>query len=292
MSKAYEIVTDSSCNLTEETIDQLGLHILSLSYIVNDVEKFSYIKGQVFNHKEFYEQLRSKASAKTSQVTPEQAREVCTPLLKEGKDLLYIGFSSGLSGTFNAVRVALEELKEEFPDRKILFEDTLSASAGQAHLVYIACKMREEGKSIEETHAWIAENKLKICHFFTVDDLWHLQRGGRLSLGKAAIGTLLSVKPILIVNNEGRLVPIGKAKGRKKSLDHLLEKMAEKIDPVASNKVYIIHSVAESDAGYLEEQVKAKHKGLETEIFHLEPVIGTHTGPGICALIFTGKERE
>jgi len=289
----FEILTDSSCNLPEDKIEQLGLHIVSLSYIMgDDEEKRSYVKGQTFDLKGFYDALKAKIPAKTSQVTPEQAREVCRPILESGKDLLYVGFSSGLSGTYNAVRLALEEFKEEFADRKIYFVDTLAASAGQAHMVIETCKMRDEGKSIEETHAWVEENKMKLCHFFTVDDLWHLQRGGRVSTGKAFVGTLLSVKPILIVNNEGKLVPIGKAKGRKKSLDYLLERMEEKIDPLASSKIYIIHSDALADAEYLAEQVKSKHKGLETEIVYLEPVIGTHTGPGVCALIFMGKNRE
>jgi len=289
----FEILTDSSCNLPEETIEQLGLHIVSLSYILGDEEeKRSYVKGQTFDLKGFYDALKAKIPAKTSQVTPEQAREVCRPIFEAGKDLLYVGFSSGLSGTYNAVRLALEEFKDEFADRKIYFVDTLSASAGQAHLVREACKMRDEGKSIEETHSWIEGVKMKLCYFFTVDDLWHLQRGGRLSTGKALVGSLLSVKPILIVNNEGKLVPVGKAKGRRKSLDNLVERMSEKIDLTLGSKVYIIHSDALTDAEYLSEQVLAKYKDVETEFVYLEPVIGTHTGPGVCALVFMGNERE
>ena len=289
----FEILTDSSCNLPESTIDQLGLHIVSLSYIMgDDEEKRSYVKGQTFDLKGFYDALKAKIPAKTSQVTPEQARDVCRPIFEAGKDLLYVGFSSGLSGTYQAVCLALEEFKEEFPDRKIYYTDTLAASAGQAHLVQEACKMRDDGKSIEEAHAWIEDNKMKLCHFFTVDDLWHLQRGGRLSASKALMGTMLSIKPVLIVNNEGKLVPVGKAKGRKKSLDYLLERMEEKIDTAAGNKVYIIHSDALGDAEYLSERVLEKHKGFEIEIVYLEPVIGTHTGPGVCALVFMGKERE
>jgi DegV family protein with EDD domain len=289
----FEILTESSCNLPEETVEQLGLHIVSLSYTLGDDEpKLSYVKGQTFDLKGFYDALKAKIPAKTSQATPEQAREICRPILEAGKDLLYVGFSSGLSGTFNAIRLALEEFKEEFGDRKIYYMDTLAASAGQMHMVLEACKMRDEGKSIEETHAWLEENKMKLCHFFTVDDLWHLYRGGRVSRGKAAMGTLLNVKPILMISNEGKLVPIGKAKGRKKSLDALLEKMEEKIDITASNKVYIIHSDALADAEYLSEQVLSKYKGLETHYVYLEPVIGTHTGPGVCALIFMSTERE
>jgi len=289
---SFEILTDSSCNLTESTIEKLGIHVASLSYIVNDVEKFAYQKGQEFDAKGFYDALRNKATAKTSQVTPEQAREIVRPILEQGKDLLYVGFSSGLSGTYNAVRLALEELKEEFADRKILHVDTLSASGGQAHWVLEAHKQREEGKPIEEVCKFIEDNRLKLCHWFTVDDLWHLQRGGRLSAGKALIGTMLSVKPLLIVNNEGKLIPMGKAKGRKKSLDALLDKMEQNIEPTLSPNVHIIHSMAENDAQYLADQIAEKHKGLVTNIYALEPVIGTHTGPGVAALVFMGKERE
>lgn len=289
---SFQILTDSSCNLTEDVIEQLGLHIVSLAYIMGDEEKFSYVKGQVFNHKEFYDALKAKISAKTSQVTPEQAREVARPVLEGGNDLLYVGFSSGLSGTYNAVCVALKELQEEFADRKILFVDTLAASAGQAHFVRQACKMRDEGKAIEEAHRWIEDNKMNMCHVFTVDDLWHLQRGGRISVGKAFVGSLLSVKPILIVNNEGKLVPVGRAKGRRKSLDTILEKMAENIDLALSDMVYILHSDAEADAEYMAGQIKERHEGLKPEIVYLEPVIGTHTGPGVAAFVFMGKTRE
>ena len=289
---SFKIITDSSCNLSEEVIDQLGLEVITLSYIINDEEKKSYVKGQVFDHVEFYDKLKNKASARTSQVTPQQATEFFKPILEQGHDVLYIGFSSGLSGTYSAVCLALEGLKEEFPDRKILTEDTLAASAGMSLIVLKACELRDEGKTMEEIQKWIADTKLKVCHYFTVDDLWHLQRGGRLSKGKALVGTVLNVKPILSVNDEGKLIPIGKAKGRKKSLDHLVEKMEQNIDLAANSTVFIIHAVAEDDANYLAQQVKARYKDMATQFVPLEPVIGCHAGPGVCALIFIGSKRE
>jgi len=288
---SFKIITDSSCNLTEETIDELGLHILTLAYFVNDVEHLSYIPGQKFDFDAFYGKLKEKASVRTSQVTPPQAREAIQPLLEEGHDVLYVGFSSGLSGTFSAVALTLEELKDEFPDRKILYVDTLAASAGQGMLVLETARQRDAGKPVEEVHAWLEANKLNVCHYFTVDDLWHLHRGGRLSAGKALMGTMLSVKPILCVNEIGKLVPVGKAKGRKKSLDFIVDKMAEGIDTSLCDTVYAIYSSDVADAEYLTEQAKARVPGIKSGHVRLEPVIGCHGGPGICALIYMGKNR-
>lgn len=286
---SFKIITDSTCNFSEEAIEKLDLSVISLTYIINGKEFFGYEKGQKFNHKEYYELLKSKVSAKTGQATPQQARELVQPILEQGHDVLYVGFSSGLSGTYNAVCVALEELKQEFPDHKIFYTDTLGASAGMVLLLKQACKMRDEGKTVEETHKWLEDTRLKVSYFFTVDDLWHLQRGGRLSTAKAVMGSVLSIKPILIINNEGKLVPVGKAKGRKKSLDFLLDKMDENIDKPANSTVYIIHANVEEDAGYLAKQIKMRQKGMDVEIVHLEPVVGCHTGPGVAAVVFISK---
>ena len=288
---SFKIITDSSCNLSEEVIDAKDLQVLSLAYFINDVEYQGYVPGRKFNYDTFYNQLKEKPSVRTSQVTPPQARELIEPIVAEGHDVLYVGFSSGLSGTFSAVLLTLEELKEEYPDRKIFACDTLAASSGQGMLVLEACKHRDEGKTIEEAHAWLEANKLKVCHKLTVDDLWHLHRGGRVSAAKAVMGTMLSIKPILRINEEGKLVPDGKAKGRKKSLDFLVEKMAEAVDTSASSTVYAVYSADISDAEYLSEQAKAAKPGINTEIMRLEPVIGCHGGPGICALIYVGDNR-
>jgi len=289
---SFKIVTDSSCNLPEETIDSLDLNILTLAYFINDVEHLSYVPGQKFDYDTFYNQLKEKAAARTSQVTPPQASSLIGPILADGHDVLYVGFSSSLSGTFNAVSLACEELKEEYPDRKIICVDTLAASAGQGLLVLEAAKQRDEGKPIEEVQAWLEDNKLKVCHYFAVDDLWHLQRGGRLSATKALVGALLSVKPILTVNAEGKLVPCGKAKGRKKSMDLVLDKMADGIDLSLCDTVYVVYSSDIADADYLSEQTKVRIPGIKTVNVRLEPVIGCHGGPGIFALIYMGSNRS
>ena len=290
MSK-FEIITDSSCNLAESIIDKLRIHILSLSYIVNDVSKPSYKEGEVFDYKFFYNQLRDKVKASTSQVTTQMALDAVRPLLEVGQDVLYVGFSSGLSGTYEAVAVALEELKLEFPERTILYEDTLTAALGQAHFVLEACRLRDEGKTIEEAHKFIADNKQKLTIWFTVDDLFHLKRGGRISAGKAIIGSALGVKPILKINEQGKLVPADKAKGRKKSLDYLVNKAVELALPKEGQTMYIVHGDCEIDANYVRDQIKEKIKVKDIMVNYLEPVIAVHAGPGVVGLIFTAASR-
>jgi len=291
MSK-FQIVTDSCCNLSQEVIDQHGLHILSLSYLVDGVEKPGYVKGSEIDYAGFYGQLRNKIVASTSQATPTQAEEFIRPILAAGDDVLFIGLSSGLSGTFAAVELACKTLQEEFPNQKILCVDSLCATIGIGALVLEAIRLREEGKSIEETHDWLDKKRHNVLHYFTIDDLFHLKRGGRLSAVKAIMGSALNVKPLLTVSKEGKLVPIGKAKGRQKALEGLIDSVAA-IDPVVSNKVYIVHADVEKDAETCAKLVREKHKGLEPVIVNLNPVIGIHSGPGTVAIIFFGnKERD
>lgn len=291
---SYKILTDSSCNLSEAAIDKMGLEVVSLNYILDGVEKPSYVKGQVFDHAAFYKKLSEKVPASTSQVTPQQARDAIRPLLDDGHDVLYIGFSSGLSGTYSAVCLAMEELKDEFPSRTLLAEDTLSASAGMVMLLKHAVKMRDEGKSMQDVQQWIADNKLSVCYFFTADDLWYLQRGGRLSKSKALMGTILSIKPIITLSNEGKLVSYSKAKGRKKAMEFLLDKMDEDAnrEMAARHGIYIIYAGNDADAQFLAKHAKSRIKGVPVELVHLEPVIGCHTGPGIVAIVYMGAKRE
>jgi len=290
MSK-LQIITDSCCNLSRETIDKLGLEILSLAYIVDGVEKLGYVKGEAFDYDAFYQVIKSKVPASTSQVTTNQAKEMCEPILQAGNDIVYIGFSSALSGTYNAVALALDELKGQYSDRQIFHIDSLAATVGQGILVIKACEMRDEGKNAAEIHAWVEANKQKIQHFFTVEDLFYLKRGGRLSAVKAIMGTALNIKPILTVSLGGKLIPIGKAKGRKKALETLAEKVVD-IDAIACNKIWVVHTDALEDANYTANILREKHKGLEVEVINLEPVVGTHTGPGVAAVIFVGTTER
>ena len=291
MSK-FHIVTDSCSNIAQELIDKHNIHILPLSYLLDGVEKIGYVKGQKVDYADFYGQLRNKIPASTSQATPAQAEEFLRPILAEGSDLLFIGLSSGLSGTFSAVNLACEELKSEFPEQKIYCVDSLCATIGYGSLVLEAVRMRDEGKTIEEARDWADKKRHNVLHYFTIDDLFHLKRGGRLSAVKAIMGSALNVKPLLTVSKEGKLTPIGKARGRSKALDGLVESVAH-IDPSVSNNVYIVHADAQKDAQYCADQIKEKHKGLNPILVELDPVIGIHSGPGTVAIIFFGnKERD
>lgn len=207
--------------------------------------------------------------------------------------MLYIAFSSALSGTYNSGRIAAEEIKEEglFPDRKLVVLDSLSASLGQGLLVHKAVQLKEAGKSLEETVSWVEENKLNLCHIFTVDDLFHLHRGGRVSKATAVLGTMINIKPILHVDEEGRLTPIGKVRGRRKSLSALADRMGEQIKGFENPEVFISHGDCLEDAEYVEKLVRERFGVENFVINHVGPTIGAHSGPGTMALFFMGNQR-
>lgn len=287
---AFEIITDSSANLPQNIIEENGLHILSLSYFIEEEEFSSYVPGQANDMSYLFEKMRAKANIRTSLVNVEKATTEMKKILDEGKGILYIGFSSGLSGTFQAVSIAADELKESYPNAKICCVDTLCASTGEGLLVYYACKLRKEGKSVEETAKWIEENKLNVCHWFTVDDLFHLKRGGRISTVAAIFGSALSIKPVMFVDNEGCLQVLDKARGRKKSLDELISHFKETVVNPKEQVFAIAHADCYEDAMY----VKEKMSELEPQdiiVDYLEPVISSHTGPGCLALFYLGSER-
>ena len=289
---AYDIVTDSSANLTEEMYDEFGIHVLPLRFMHNDEEFVSYRKGEQTDLKMFFDRMRDGAVFTTSLPYPAQSEETLRSILDNGRDILYIGFSSGLSGTYDGTRMIMEELAKEYPDRKLLHVDTLAAAAGQGLLVYRAAKMHEAGAPIEEVWQWVVDNRLHLAHWFTVDDLMYLFRGGRVSRTSAWAGTLLKIKPVLHVDNEGKLIPMQKVRGRKKSLDALFKAMCDSaIEPVDGSEVFISHGDCIEDVEYLEGLIRDKwNPGM---VFHniLDPVIGAHAGPGTVALFFLAKER-
>ena len=288
---SFEIITDSSCNLPDDLIDKYMLHVLSLVFRVNDKEYYSYIKGEKTELAQFYAMMRRKEHITTSLINPEVCRDMAIKLLDEGKDILYIGFSSALSATYQAVHITLEELKSSYPDRKILSVDTLGASLGQGLLVHHAVQLRNEGKTIEEIYQWLILNRFHLCHWFTVDDLFFLKRGGRISATTAIVGSMLGIKPILHMDNEGRLINVSKVRGRQKSLDALVERMAKTaIDP-EEQVVFISHGDCIDDAKYVEKQIRDKLKVKDVLINYVDPVIGAHSGPGTIALFFLGTER-
>lgn len=288
---SYAIVTDSSANLTNDVIDAYNIEIASLVFRVEGKEYYSYIKGEENDLKRFYTMMREKKDIKTSCIEADQCRELFVRLLEQGQDILYIGFSSALSATFQVGKMVIEQLRESYPERKMLYVDTKAASLGEGLLVVLAAKLRNEGKSIDEVYQWLMENHLHLCHWFTVDDLFFLKRGGRVSAATAIMGTMLGIKPVMHMDNEGRLINVAKARGRQRALDALVNKMEQSaIDP-AQQLIAISHGDCLEDAMYVADQVKQRMGYKEIIINYVDPVVGAHSGPGTVALFFLGTQR-
>ncbi|MDO5601513.1 MAG: DegV family protein [Oscillospiraceae bacterium] len=288
---SYQIVTDSSADLSPKQVEEYGLEVIPLTLTLEGKDYKNYPDGREIGFQEFYNTLRGGKMSTTSQVNAQAFKEYFKPLLKNG-DILYLGFSSGLSGTVNSGRMAAEELEEYYPDRKIIVVDTLAASLGQGLLVDYACRMKREGKSIDEVAAWVENNKLRLAHWFTVDDLNHLKRGGRVSGAAAFFGTMLNIKPVLHVDDEGHLIPMEKVRGRKASLDALVDHMIKTGEDLEQQVVFISHGDCLTDAEYVEEQVKKRCHVKDVKINYVGPVIGSHSGPGTMALFFLAKNRD
>ena len=288
---SYTIVTDSSCNLTAKQIEDYGIEIISLKYFAKDQAFESYQKGVDPDFKAFYNMARKKEPLSTTLASPELCEQVFERVLSSGNDLIYIGFSSGLSGTYQVAHTILEDLKEKYPERKIYDVDSLSASLGQGLLVHYAVNKKRSGTTIEELYNWLMENRLKLCHWFTVDDLFYLKRGGRVSGAAAVMGTVLSIKPVMHVDDNGKLIPKSKVIGRKRAIEAMVGKMKETAVNPAEQTVFISHGDCVDDAEYLAELVKKEFNVKEVFIHYVEPVIGCHSGPGTLALFFMGEHR-
>ncbi len=284
----FVIFTDSSSDLPISRVNELGIKMVQLTVTLEGEEPKP---NDLVNTKEFYDALRTKKSATTSTPSINNFIEAFEPFVAEGNDLLYLGFSSGLSGTYNAGSVAAAELSEKYPDRKIFTVDTLCASLGQGLIVYSAAKMRENGSSIEEVRDFVENNKLNLCHWFTVDDLFFLKRGGRVSAATAVMGTMLSIKPVMHVDNAGKLINVEKARGRKAAIEALLRNMRDSHTDIKDQPVFISHGDCLEDAEYLAARIKMEF-GVEVLVIdYVGPVIGAHSGPGTLALFFYGKQR-
>ena len=286
----YIIVTDTTADLPEEYIKENNIGLLALSFSINGIEH----KGdEKFDVKDFYNQMRKGAMPTTAQVNPEEAKNKMEVFLKEGYDVLYIAFTSGMSGSYNSGRIAAMELEEKYPNNKIFVVDSLCASLGEGLLVHKAVTLKKQGKTIEEVVNWIEENKLNICHYVTVDDLFHLHRGGRVSKTAAIVGSMISLKPIIHVNDEGKLVPIGKARGRKQSLNTLVKNMKELIGSYKDQNdiIFISHGDAEEDAEYVAKKIKEELNIDSFLLNYIGPTIGAHSGPGTIAIFFMGEKR-
>ena len=285
---SYQIITDSCCDFPNEMYAQLRLTMVPLS-----VE----FRGEVYDDrnddslKDMYDGFRSGEEAKTSAVNPDRWATAIESALSAGQDALVLVFSSGLSTTYQSAVIAAEDLKEKYPDRKIYVSDTLSASMGQGLLVWYACQKRDAGMSLEEVYTWVEENKLHLCHWFTVDDLMYLRRGGRISAATALVGTMLQIKPVLHMDDEGHLISMAKARGRKASIDALAAKVAELGGDYDNSTMFICHGDCIEDAKYLESLAKERLGVKNVFIGYTGAVIGSHSGPGTLALFFLGTQR-
>ncbi len=286
----YIIMTDSSCDLPADVAEKFEITAIPLSTQIDGNTYKNYLDGSGVDIKWFYNELREKKPATTSAVNMQDFLAEMEPILQSGRDILYLGFSSALSSTCEAGAMAAAELAPKYPDRKIYTVDTLCASLGQGLLVYLTAQERARGCSIEEARDFAERTKLHICHWFTVDDLFHLKRGGRVSAAVAVVGSMLGIKPVMHVDNEGRLINVEKARGRRRSVERLAEKAEELGIELAGQTVFISHGDCMADVQYLEERLHAL--GVkEILVNYVGPVIGAHSGPGTLALFFVGRER-
>ena len=287
----YVIVTDSAADLSAEMVQELGVEVLPLSFMVGDKVYYNYPDNREMDLRHFYRHLREGGMATTSAINVDQYTACLEPLLQAGKDVLILAFSSGLSTTYQSSAIAVNDLKEQYPDRKIYTVDTLCASLGEGLLVWYAAQKQKAGASIEEVRDWAEANKLHLCHWFTVDDLHFLKRGGRVSAATAVVGTMLAIKPVLHVDNEGHLINMAKARGRAGSLKALVDRMAQTATHPEDQVVFISHGDCLEDARKVGDMVQQR-LGVKKVVYNtIGPVIGAHAGPGTVALFFLGTER-
>ena len=286
--REFVISVNSTVDLPKEWLEERNIPIIPLKYTI-DGETYTDMYG--LTSKEFFAKLRQGQMSVTSQVNPEEAKAALEPFLKEGKDVLHLGFSSALSGTYNSMRIAGEELAEEYPEAKVIMIDTLCACLGEGLLLYKVLQLRDAGKNIDEIASWVEENKLHICHNVTVDDLNHLHRGGRVSKATAVVGTLVQIKPIIHVDNAGFLQVIAKERGRKRSLNKIVDMAVEQSKGWENDMVMVTHGDCIKDAEYVANLAKEKLGAKDVLVNNIGTVIGSHTGPGVVALFFMGNQR-
>ena len=287
----YIILTDSSCDLPASMAADMQIEVLPLTLDLDGECYKNYLDGREIDFHDFYERAKTAKSMKTSAVNQQQFIDIMEPIVASGKDILYLGFSSGLSGTYNASVLAVNELAEKYPERKIIAVDTLCASLGQGMFVYLCWQQKQAGKTIEEVAAYAEEIKPNLAHWFTVDDLMFLKRGGRVSAATAIVGSALSIKPVMHVDDEGHLIKVSVARGRKASIRALLSEMEKTGIDLAGQHIFISHGDCEADANYLAGLIREKFGVKEITINYVGPVIGAHSGPGTLALFFLGKNR-
>lgn len=284
----YAIITDTTCDLPEDFVKAHNIDIITLYYSIDDI---IYGDDKKLDPSEFYALMRSGKMPTTMACNPVATEQCFRKHLEAGEDILHIAFSSALSSSYNTFSMVARQLEEEFPERKIIVIDSKCASLGEGLYVYKAIKNKENGLSLEENVNWLEENKMHICHQFTVDDLHHLHRGGRVSKTTAILGTMINVKPILHVDEEGRLISLCNVRGRKKSLNTLVDNMENLAEGYENDIVFIGHGDCENDAEYVKKLIQEKFHINSFLINYICPTIGAHSGPGTLALFFMGKSR-
>ncbi len=287
----FVIISDSAADLPQELVGQLGVHIIPLSFDISGEVYYDWPDGREMDRKTFYDRLRAGEKASTAAINVAQYAETIEPYLQQGKDVLVMAFSSGLSTTFNSGRIAAEDLAVKYPERTIRVTDTLCASLGQGLLVTLAARQKAAGKTLDEVWQWAEENKPHLCHQFTVDDLHFWKRGGRVSATTAVLGTMLSIKPVLHVDDAGHLIKIGTARGRAASLKALVDNMEKAFMGGKDQTVFISHGDCLQDAQTVADMVRERFGIEDIFISTIGPVIGAHSGPGTVALFHLGTHR-
>lgn len=285
----YVIVSDATLDLPVNIIKEYGVHVIPMGVAIDDVTYTFDPEEKDLSVEEFYAKLQNGAVAQTTQITPSIFMDHFGKLLEQGLDILYISFSSGLSGTYNTSQLVIRELSEEYPDRKIYCIDSLCASIGEGLLVYHAALLKQKGFSLEQLKDWVELNKTAAKHWFTVTDLFYLKRGGRISSIEAMVGTALKIRPVLSMDNNGKLAVISKIRGSKSELDFLITKMEEGGIELASQTVIIGHADNLVKAQELEKLIRDRNLVQDIVITKIGPIIGSHTGPGMLALTFMGN---
>lgn len=289
--KDFCVMTDSSCDLSAELADELRLHVVPLSLRIGEKTYRNYLDGREIGFKEFYDRVRGGEMPVTSAVSVGDFETEMRPELAAGRDILCLAFSSGLSTTYQSAVIAANHMREEYPERRVEVMDSLSASGGQGLFVYLCAKERDAGKSFEEVCAFAKEMIPYMCHWFTVDDLNHLKRGGRISAATALFGGMLSIKPVMHVDDEGKLVNVEKARGRKAAILSLIEHMAKTVRDPVNDPVFITHGDCPDEAEFLAGEVRRRFGTKQIFISYVGPVIGSHTGAGVLTLMFVGRPR-
>lgn len=287
----YVMMTDSCCDLTDHMAKELELTVVPLTVHMEGKDYPNYLDGSAISNETFYQAIRSGRLATTSAVNVGQFLDAMRPILAAGKDIVCVCFSSALSTTYQSASIAAGDLRTEFPDREIYVVDSLSASLGQGLLLYLAAAQKRAGLDAAQLAVWIEGNRLSVDHWFTVDDLNYLKMGGRVSAATALVGTMLSIKPVMHTSDEGKLVAVGKARGRKASLKALIDKIGELGIEPEKQTMFICHADCEAEARWVAEQIRERYGTQTIYINYIGPVIGSHTGPNTIGLFFVGRER-